>query len=214
MELVSPSRVCSTRGLSVGALFFGAVLTIPYLLTMCLLFSVNWNLSLIMTVMAVITFVDLLILPLWALKRWRIQLSSWERRLRAIFWTTTGLFTLPYATIFAVWVNGAGSPNTRIPGIFIGYFVLQIVIFLIWTLVSLPAWAVIKSNWPFRFQDGQSCPRCGYCLRGVTSRICPECGRGFDANDLGLSVAAFEHLVAGGVDAAGQGSADRAGIPV
>ncbi len=26
-------------------------------------------------------------------------------------------------------------------------------------------------------QDGETCPGCGYCLRGLESQLCPECGR-------------------------------------
>ncbi len=36
-------------------------------------------------------------------------------------------------------------------------------------------------------QDGSTCPRCGYWLRGNTSRICPECGRGFSFAELGTT---------------------------
>src|SRR2546421_12761742 len=41
-----------------------------------------------------------------------------------------------------------------------------------------------------------SCWECGYSLRGLESRRCPECGRGFDPNDpatmnMGENVSAF-----------------------
>ncbi len=36
-------------------------------------------------------------------------------------------------------------------------------------------------------QDGSTCPECGYWLRGNTSRICPECGRGFSFAELGTT---------------------------
>lgn len=36
-------------------------------------------------------------------------------------------------------------------------------------------------------QDGKSCPRCGYCVAGVRSRICPECGREFTFQELGTT---------------------------
>ena len=71
------------------------------------------------------------------------------------------------------------------------------ILFGAWCLLGMLAWPVIIRVWPFRLQDGQTCPQCGYCLRGVTSRVCPECGRGFDANDLGLSEAAFDELTSG-----------------
>lgn len=33
--------------------------------------------------------------------------------------------------------------------------------------------------------DDLLCPTCGYCLRGLASRICPECGGAFDPEALG-----------------------------
>jgi hypothetical protein len=36
-------------------------------------------------------------------------------------------------------------------------------------------------------QDGSTCPGCGYWLRGNTSQICPECGRGFSFAELGTT---------------------------
>jgi hypothetical protein len=34
---------------------------------------------------------------------------------------------------------------------------------------------------------GPLCPSCGYCLLGLTEHICPECGRPFTFEELGIS---------------------------
>ena len=197
MELVWPARIRSIRSLNVHSWLFGAALTIPFLLTTCLLLSVSWSLPGILIVLATVAFVDLIVIPLWGLKYWRFQLATWNRRLRAIFWASTGLLTIPYSTILVVWVAGSRSPNTRMSHVVFNYLGIHLAIIVIWILMSLPAWAVIKSRWPFYFQDGSSCPQCGYCVRGVSSRICPECGRAFDEKDLGLSALDFDNLISG-----------------
>ncbi len=38
-----------------------------------------------------------------------------------------------------------------------------------------------------RDKTDYTCPGCDYCLRGNTSRICPECGRGFSFSELGTT---------------------------
>ena len=46
--------------------------------------------------------------------------------------------------------------------------------------VSLPFRRVID-------QDGSLCPGCAYCLAGLDSQVCPECGRPFTYEELGTS---------------------------
>lgn len=50
----------------------------------------------------------------------------------------------------------------------------------------LLAWSALRwTRGPVREQDGTLCPGCGYCLVGVAVPVCPECGRGFSAAELG-----------------------------
>ncbi len=43
-------------------------------------------------------------------------------------------------------------------------------------------------------QDGHTCPGCAYDLRGNESMVCPECGRGFSLEELGVTGAEFAAL--------------------
>src|SRR5208282_4670821 len=40
-------------------------------------------------------------------------------------------------------------------------------------------------------KPGPYCPEWGYCLIGAPTRICPECGRGFNLEELGVGVEAL-----------------------
>lgn len=43
---------------------------------------------------------------------------------------------------------------------------------------------------PFVYDDG-SCPQCGYCLFGVSETRCPECGRPFRPEEIGMTLTAL-----------------------
>lgn len=43
-------------------------------------------------------------------------------------------------------------------------------------------------------QNGRICPNCKYDLRGNTSMVCPECGRAFTFEELGVTAAEFAAL--------------------
>ena len=64
----------------------------------------------------------------------------------------------------ALWAFGAGLIS-----FLIGWFIL----------------AVIQTRVE-KLKPGAFCPGCGYCLIGSTGRICPECGRVFTLEELGI----------------------------
>ncbi|MBP7936865.1 MAG: hypothetical protein KA354_19665 [Phycisphaerae bacterium] len=41
------------------------------------------------------------------------------------------------------------------------------------------------------------CPRCGYLLYGLTENRCPECGRGYTVEEVGLSAEEFASAILG-----------------
>jgi len=139
--------------------------------------------------------------PIVLLIRWRLQVVTPRRRRRAILWTSAGLMLPAYAFIL---VHYAGNPIAVAKTLL---FHLALLAFGV--LCSLPMWMIIRRFAAVRLQDGASCPGCGHCVRGVTSQVCPECGRGFDASDLGLALTDFEKLIAGGAEAAGPESANH-----
>ena len=64
----------------------------------------------------------------------------------------------------------------------IGSFLLLLTIA---TIASVILWRLIRLTLPkFVTQDGTLCPRCAYCLIGVQSLRCPECGNAFTYDDL------------------------------
>jgi hypothetical protein len=50
--------------------------------------------------------------------------------------------------------------------------------------------ASARAYWPLR--EGPYCPGCGYCVIGVRERRCPECGRSFTLEELGVSAKELE----------------------
>ena len=193
MKIVPPWQVWPLRELAISSLTLGFGL---FLLSLCSVpfVFVNWPGGGVLPSSFVIiwTIVNLVLWPLIAMRHCRAHLSTIERRLFAIAWTSIGFFVLPYtATIVAL------SGNLRV-------FSWQLpalhgAILAAWVLLAAIAWPIIRHRWPFVIQDGSSCPQCGYCVRGVASAVCPECGTAFDHTQLGLSLPEFDRLIAGGV---------------
>lgn len=52
-------------------------------------------------------------------------------------------------------------------------------------LVGTLALVLLQKFYPPKF--GPYCPGCGYYLVGLSQQICPECGRGFSIEELGIS---------------------------
>lgn len=137
--------------------------------------------------------------PLPGLFYWRIHMASFRRRLVSSFFAAAGMACVPWLTftIFSIQILfDDGSLTLVWQAICSGVIGIPLIV-LIWTLLSLAVWPAIMRLAPFRIQDGASCPQCGYCVRGVASSICPECGRAFNREDLGLSEAAFNDLISG-----------------
>jgi hypothetical protein len=56
----------------------------------------------------------------------------------------------------------------------------------------LVAWLVLRVRLgPVVLQDGSLCPACGYSLRGCVVQRCPECGREFTFQELGVTAEQF-----------------------
>lgn len=137
--------------------------------------------------------------PLPALFYWRIHLSTFRRRLISSLLTALGLSCVPWITsmIFTIHILPDGGTLALVYQSIFGGIIGIPLLASVWTLLSMLAWPMIMRLAPFKIQDGATCPKCGYCVRGVSSRICPECGRAFNKADLGLSTAEFERLISG-----------------
>lgn len=130
------------------------------------------------------------ILPVILLIAFRCHLGTPLRRLLAFLFASIGSALPLY--VFAL----VEEPEAILAGL-----IVNAALFGLWCILSLLGWSVITRVWPFRLQDGSTCPNCGYCVRGVASRVCPECGRGFTESDLGLSVEQFEQLICNNANA-------------
>lgn len=180
-------RELAISSLTLGfSLFLSSLCTIP-------VFLVNWPTTSIFqyALIAIWTFANMILGPLMAMRHRRAHLATAGRRLVAIFGTSLGLLVLPYTvTLSAAASQQFQGFSWRLPALHAG-------IFAAWVLIGAIAWPIIRHRWPFVIQDGSSCPQCGYCVRGVASAICPECGTRFDHTQLGLSLAEFDGLISG-----------------
>lgn len=66
------------------------------------------------------------------------------------------------------------------PSTFVSFVTLSLlgapfgaIILVVWTLVFR------RVVWAIRIQDGTLCPNCAYCVTGLPSNVCPECGQEF-----------------------------------
>lgn len=68
--------------------------------------------------------------------------------------------------------------------------ILAFAAFAMFALITY--WGLIRLTLPkFIKQDGTLCPNCAYCLLGVQSMRCPECGSAFTYDDLETTEAEF-----------------------
>lgn len=125
----------------------------------------------------------------WGITRWRIQLSTPSRRLFATIGATAGVTCVPCLVLI---LDSAHEFHDVVI-----ILLLPAGLFVLWFLFVSATWLFVENAKPFKIQYEPSCPQCGYCVRGVTSRICPECGRAFCETDLGLSTSEFNSLVSG-----------------
>jgi len=191
MRVVRPWDVYSIGSLCWQSFVFGVSLQTPLVLLLAVaLHSLGpdkW--SIFMTVAAIMVgLFSFLIGPAIGLARYRVHLNTGRRRAAAILFVSGGLLCVIYVFVLIGVAFGAIFQLLAVMG-------LHAAIFAVWLLLSTVLWPAISRKFPFHIVDGESCARCGYCLRGVASRICPECGRAFTQYDLGLSFAEFERLI-------------------
>lgn len=132
-----------------------------------------------------------LIGPMFGLVVGRAQIADVKRRTAAILSCSAGVLSPAYL-LSASQLIEEGELEVLSNTIF-----WHAGLCVAWSLIAFFLLPIITRTWPLRMQDGESCPRCGYCVRGVASRICPECGRAFSESDLGLTAAQFEYLING-----------------
>lgn len=193
MRIVRPSEIWSNRILGWRCFIFGFGLFVPILvfLVICDLCRLEETAAMVLGVGFAAVFV--LIAPLTALTVFRMQVSAFRRRMFAILWVSVGLLLV---------VHGIGFVGLVLPERHMTIYWLKVNAALlgVWFLISMIAWPVILHFKPFCIQNGETCPECGYCVRGVKSAICPECGTAFDHTQLGLSMQQFERLISGGTN--------------
>ncbi len=194
MRIVSPASIVSFRTLGVSSFIFGISLFLP------LLVLIPISPYLIDPVAAVPTPATIaytycflaftfLIGPTLGMITFRAQLADMTRETFAIFWAAAGVLSLAYLISVVSFLEDYGA------GEFFKTLGIHWGLLLGWSVVAMCIRPMIAWLWPFKLQDGASCPQCGYCVRGVSSRICPECGEPFNRADLGLTEAEFDALL-------------------
>jgi len=135
----------------------------------------------------------------WGMARWRIQLGTFSRRMSAAMGAAGGITCVPCLVIILDLFQEFARLYKSWPPFHVVAPILLFPVgaFLVWLLIISGAWLFVEDARPFRIQHGSCCPQCGYCVRGVPSCVCPECGRTFNRDDLGLSESAFEQLISG-----------------
>ena len=98
---------------------------------------------------------------------------------------------------YGVGVVGAPLGLAGVGLFFAGYeayfpFMLFSLVIALLAGVAALAWMLLRYTMPrIVLQDGSRCPVCAYCLIGVTSMRCPECGRPFTYDELATTEAEF-----------------------
>ena len=197
MRIVSPASIVSFRTLGVSSFIFGICLFLPLLLLIPIapyLIDPVAAAPSPVTIACTICFLafTFLIGPALGIITFRAQLADTTRATLAIFWAAAGVLSLAYFISVVSFLEDYGA------GEFFQTLGMHCGLLLGWSVVAMCSRPVIAWLWPFRLQDGASCPNCGYCVRGVSSHICPECGDSFNRADLGISEAAFNELISKG----------------
>lgn len=193
MKIIRPRQVCPTGALCWNSFLVGILFFIPVIALLLVMintysstsYTVNWIGSIIQILFLAVT---LLVGPLLALIRWRAQVLTIKRRLLAILFAAIGNLSL----ILGISCIGFAYGEPQMLIVWLG---ILAVLFAVWSLIAWPAWWWIRRTWPIFVQDGQTCPKCGHCLRGAVSGRCPECGRAFNQYELGLSYDEFNELI-------------------
>jgi hypothetical protein len=119
-----------------------------------------------------------LCLPLWVMGRYRFQLETPRRTIFAGAGFGAGLSLAGQPLILKLLVQGQlGLGITAEAGCVIVIAISIAITRLAWTWLS----SMEPTVW---IQDGTRCPSCGYCVRGVASKVCSECGRSFNSHEL------------------------------
>ncbi len=91
-------------------------------------------------------------------------------------------------------VTGVPTDAPRVVG---GGIHLFLALWLVGLLAAAVGLVVSQACYRLVVQDGTLCPGCGYKLIGLTSHVCPECGRPFTYEELGTKP---ERLEAGATE--------------
>jgi hypothetical protein len=118
--------------------------------------------------------------------RRRIQ---WHRAILWLLLEVVGCVCFFAATMDAIWRH-FGTYGLGEPDLWQGALIFGVGCFL--GGVILLRFLQLK---PAEMKPGAYCRGCGYCLIGVPGRVCPECGRGFTIEELGVGEEALDPRV-------------------
>lgn len=190
MRIVSPRQICKTSALCWNAFQLGIAFFIPVMAILSVMMNTIDSASQTVRWIAkiggiLLMALGVIILPLLSLIRWRAQVLTLRRRLLASLCAAIGMLSLMLV------ISCIGAAHGE-PQMLLVWIPIVAALACVWSLLAWPAWWWIRRTWPVTVQDGQTCPQCGYCLRGATSGRCPECGRFFNQFELGLSWDEFQ----------------------
>lgn len=193
MLIVKPNQIWRTSALCWSSFLMGIMYFLPVMASV--LVSINTFDSPSRAARWIANFVIILLMstavligPLLSLIRWRAQVLTVRRRLLATLCAAVGMLSL------MLFISCVGVTQGE-PRMLIVWLEILAGLLAAWSLLAWPAWWWIRRTWPVTMQDGQTCPQCGYCLRGAASGRCPECGRAFNQYELGLSWEEFQQFI-------------------
>jgi len=191
MQILKKRQILRIESVCWKSFVFGVVLQAPLVFLMALLvsgpFTTSWPALGGTTLTILVAIFSLLIGPILGLVRFRVHLSTPFRRALASFFAAGGLLCICYAFTLIGLAFGGYPQLLAVMG-------LHGILSMIWLGISIALWPLVFRKFPFQIQTGDACPQCGYCVRGATSRVCPECGRAFNQYELGLSWDEFQQL--------------------
>lgn len=137
--------------------------------------------------------------PAWRLRRRYRTVCTTPRAAWLGFGYGMGIASIPLILATYVAITEASDPTPMFSNPNTPWWVAGISAIVLASSIAIVAglWRIVRMSLPaLVVQDGTLCPQCAYCLLGVQSMRCPECGNAFTYDELETTEAEFRKRTA------------------